>query len=111
MIIYGSNEIPLDVPRTKAEKLAFFENSIHNTKNKISSETQQDQTKKLEFNEDAIYGNYIAPSRNKHIFSVLIENQDNTFYFSPEYNYGTDIINQQQQVVVINKAVLYWQDF
>ena len=58
--------------------------------------TQQDI---LAFNEDSITPQYIAPYRNKHIFGVLPYNQTNSFYYSPNYEYGTDHIHEEQQVI------------
>ena len=86
----ASNDYTFAKPQTQAQKLAFFQ--------------------------DEIQGNYIAPTRNKHIFSVMSGDTDNTFYFSPNYEYGTDNVTEYQQVVIIDDGgggtveELYWED-
>ena len=84
MATTGSNNIFLNTPQTKEQKLAFFQNQVVPT--------------------------YIAPPRNKHTFSSLSHDQDNSFYYT-NYNYDDETINEKQQVVVIHdKTSLYWQD-
>ena len=86
-VTIGTNSIPFYVPTTREQKLALFE------QDRISS--------------------YIAPELNKHIFSVLSHGTDNSFFFGPDYIYGTDTIYEQEQVVVVDGGCdckLYWQD-
>lgn len=64
--------------------------------------TPQTQAQKLAFNEEQIVASYTAPKRNKHIFGVFSYDEENNFYYSPNYNYGTDSITEVQQVVIIN---------
>lgn len=84
----GTNSVSFYVPTTREEKLAFFE------QDRVTS--------------------YIAPELNKHIFSVLPHGTDNSFFFGPDYTYGTDTIYEQEQVVIIEgggcDCKLYWQD-
>ena len=87
-ITIGSNSFAFSAPKTKAQKLALFEEQI------ISS--------------------YIAPKRNKHIFSVLSHNEDDTFFFGPDYIYGTDTIYEQEQIIETGgkgcECELIWKD-
>ena len=112
---FGSNTLSFFIPTTKEEKLSFFQESISNLISSINASTYS-QSEKLSLFEEDLVSNYIAPQRNKHIFSVLPENRDNTFFFGPDYVYGSDAIYEQQQVVIINDGgsgcdcKLYWQD-
>ena len=88
-ITLGTNTVSFYVPTTREEKLAFFE------QNRVTS--------------------YIAPEINKHIFSIFPHGTDNSFFFGPNYIYGTDTIFEQEQVVVIGDGGscdcrMYWQD-
>lgn len=79
----GSNNFNIGTPSTQAEKLAFHQNQV--------------------------IGSYIAPQRNKNIDGVLNDDQDHSIYYSPEYRYGTDDIDEYQQIVVIETGgKLYW---
>ena len=82
----GTNNVSFYFPTTREEKLAFFE------QDRVSS--------------------YIAPDLNKHIFSVLSHEKDNSFFFGPDYVYGTDTIYEQEQVVLAGgcECKLIWQD-
>lgn len=73
------------------------------------------QSQILSFFEEQVIASYIAPKRNKHIFGVMAYDIDNSFYFSPNYDYGTDAVHEEQQVVIIHDGGgeggdLYWND-
>ena len=87
-LAFGTNSLSFYVPTTREQKLALFE------QDRVTS--------------------YIAPQLNKHIFSVLSHGTENSFFFGPEYVYGTDTIYEEEQVVIIEsgkcECKLYWQD-
>lgn len=66
----------------------------------FSTLSTQDQI--LNYFQEEVISSYIAPQRNKHIFGNFYHNNDNTFYFGPDYNYGDDDIIETQQVVIIH---------
>lgn len=55
----------------------------------------------LAYNQETIDPTYSAPKRNKHIFGVFSNDMDNSFYFNPNYDYGSDNIPIYQQEVVV----------
>ena len=81
---FGSNNITINTPLTKEEKINFFQ--------------------------DQINASYIAPSRNKHSFSVLPYDGDNTFYYMPNYSYNEDAAESYEQVIIKVVSHIYWED-
>ena len=59
------------------------------------------QQQLLAYNQETIDPIYPAPKRNKHIFGVFADDADNSFYFNPNYDYGSDNIPIYQQEVVV----------
>lgn len=76
----------------------------------------QTQEEKLNFSENKIQSDYIAPITNKHIFGVMPQDGDLSFYYSPNYSYGMDNITEYQQVIVDGDGdkechcLLVWED-
>lgn len=63
------------------------------TKNPIS---QQD---KLKFEQSSIYAQYIAPNGNKDIDGVLNDDEQHKIFYSPNYRYGTDAIQEYYNII------------
>ena len=63
------------------------------TKDSIS---QQD---KLKFEENNIYAQYIAPNSNRDIDGVLNDDEQHKIFYSPNYRYGTDAIQEYYNII------------
>lgn len=113
-MIVGSNSINIYIPKTKAQKLSFWEQTFSNTGSLEWEEPASDN--ESSDSQYQIISSYIAPERNKHIFGLFSHNKDNSFYFGPNYSYGSDAITEEQQVVIIDSGGdscdcdLYWKD-
>ena len=113
---YIQSDSYLDFNSTTATTTTNVTTQVYHPVNVINKMTKQE---KVDYFEEQITNNYVAPQRNKHIFGVLPDDDTNSFYYSPNYNYGTDDIAIEDQVVVIDSGGgggsscncnLYWQD-
>ncbi len=57
------------------------------------------QEEKLDFEESNIYQNYIAPKGNRDIDGVLNDDEEHKIWYSPNYRYGTDAIQEYYNII------------
>lgn len=71
--------------------------------------TKENQLKILNFFQQEVNKDNIAPIRYKHDFSVFSDDDDNVFYFAPSYFYNKKDIPSEQQVIVIDPDNPDWK--
>lgn len=108
------------IPMTQDQILAINQNFVPNIA--IESSESSEDTESYEYNPydfyDSSHSYSFAPIRNYHNFSVFYHDDDNSFYFSPNYDYDKDSISEYQQIIIKDKSDdehecsegLYWEN-